>query len=120
MSYDPNDFVTREKPMKNIVKTASGEEIKVEGAGTISLAKELTLKNYLFVPNLSHKLLSVNQLTRNLNCTVLIKPGGCIVQDAQTGQTIGRGIEKGGLYYLLEEVQKGKAVLVHGSKEKQF
>ena len=60
MSYDPNDFVIHGKPMKNIIKTASGEEIKVEGARTISLAKELTLKNYLVVPNLSHKLLSVS------------------------------------------------------------
>ena len=52
-----------------------------------------------------------------MNYTVLMKPGYCIVQDAQSGQTIGCGIEKGGLYYLEEEVQKGKAVLVHGSKE---
>ena len=120
MTYDPNDFVTREKPMKNIIKTASGEEIKVKGVGTISLARELTLKNFLFVPNLSHKLLSISQLKRDLNCIVLLKPSCYIVQNAQTGQTIGRGIEKGGLYYLEEEVQKGKAVLVHGSKEKQF
>ena len=65
MSYDPNDFVTHDKPMKNIIKTASGEEIKVEGAGTISFAKKLTLKNCFFVPDLSHKLLYVSQLTKD-------------------------------------------------------
>ena len=49
-----------------------------------------------------------------------MKPGCCIVQDAQTWQIIERGIERGGLYYLEEETQKGKAVLVHGSKERQL
>ena len=61
MSYDPNDFVAREKPMKNIIKIASVEEIKVEGAGTISLARELTLKFfYLFPISLINYYLSVN------------------------------------------------------------
>ena len=120
MSYDPNDFVAYDKPMKNIIKTANGEGIKVEGAGIISFTENITLKNYLFVPDLSHKLLSVNQLTRDLDCTVLMKLGCCIVQDAQTRQTIGRGIERGGLYNLEKEVQKGKAVLVHESEERQL
>ena len=62
----------------------------------------------------------MNQLTRDLDCTVLIKPGGCIVQDAQTGKIIGHGIERGGLYYLEGETQKGKAVLVRGSEERQL
>lgn len=41
MSYDPNDFLTCDKPCKNIIKTANGEGIKtangegikVEGVG---------------------------------------------------------------------------------------
>ena len=35
MSYNPKDFLTHVKPMKNIIKTVNGEGIKVEGAGTI-------------------------------------------------------------------------------------
>ena len=120
MSYDPNDFLTCERPQKDIIKTANGEGIKVEGAGNISFSKILTLNNCLFVPALSHKLLLVSQLTRDLNCTGLMKPGSCIVQDAQTGQTIGRGIERGGLYYLEETAQQGKAVLAHRSLEKKL
>ena len=82
MSYDPNDFLTYEEPQKKkIIKTTNGEGTKVEGAGTISFSKKVTLNNCLFVPALSHKLLSVSQLTRDLNCTVLMKPGSCIVQD---------------------------------------
>ena len=49
-----------------------------------------------------------------------MKPGYCIVQDVQTGQVIGRRIEKGELYYLEEMVQNGKAVIDHGSKERQL
>ena len=120
MSYDPNDFLTHDKPMKNVIKTANGEGIKVSGAGTISLTENHTLKNCLFVPELSHKLLSVCQLTRELDCIVLMKPSCCIVHDAQTRKIIGRGIERGGLYYLEEEIRKGNAVLVHGTEERQL
>ncbi|XP_057517829.1 uncharacterized mitochondrial protein AtMg00300-like [Amaranthus tricolor] len=68
MSYDPNDFLTRDTPIKTIIKTANGEGIK----------------------------------------------------DVRTGKVIGRGIEKGGLYYLEGETQKGKAVLARGSEERQL
>ena len=120
MSYDQNDFLNHVRPKKNLIKTANAEEIKVVGAGTITVSGNLTLNNCLFVPNLSHKLLSVSHLTRELNCTVLIKSGCCVVQDVQTGKIIGRGIEKGGLYYLEETVQQGNAVFAHGSREKQL
>ena len=80
MSYDPIDFLTRYKPIKNIIKTANGEGIKVKGVGAISFTNNLTLK--IIVLELSHKLLSVSQLTRDLDCTVLMKPDCCIVQDA--------------------------------------
>ena len=119
-AYDPNDFLTHDNPLKNIIKTANREGIKVSGAETISFTKNLTIKNCLFVPDLSHKLLSVSQLTRDLDCTVLMKLGCCIVQDVQTGKIIGHGIERGGLYYLEEETQKGKAVLVRGLEERQL
>ena len=84
------------------------------------MSKNLTLDDCLFVLNISHKLLSISQLTKNLDCKVLNKPGYCIVQDARTVQIIGRGIERGGLYYLEETVQKGIAVLVLRSAERQL
>ncbi|CAO2836159.1 unnamed protein product [Amaranthus hypochondriacus] len=120
MSYDPADFLTRDKPMKNIIKTANGEGIKVRGAGTVSFTNNLTLKNCLFVPDLSHKLISVSQLTKELNCVLLMKPDCCVVLDVQTGQIIGRGTERGGLYYLEKDTQNGIAVLVRGSLERQL
>uniref|UniRef100_A0A803L1R9 Gag protein n=1 Tax=Chenopodium quinoa TaxID=63459 RepID=A0A803L1R9_CHEQI len=41
-------------------------------------------------------------------------------QDAQTGRIIGRGIERGGLYYVDETTQQGNALLAHGSPEYQI
>ena len=61
-----------------------GKELKWKEPGLF-----LILKNCLFIPDLSHKLLSDSQLTRDLDCTVLMKPDCCIVQDGQTGQTMG-------------------------------
>ena len=38
----------------------------------------------------------------------------CVVQDAQTRQIIGRGTERGGLYYVDEATQKGYILLDRG------
>uniref|UniRef100_A0A3Q7F038 GAG-pre-integrase domain-containing protein n=1 Tax=Solanum lycopersicum TaxID=4081 RepID=A0A3Q7F038_SOLLC len=40
--------------------------------------------------------------------------------DAQTGRIIGRGIERGGLYYVNEVTQQGNALLAQGSSEYQI
>uniref|UniRef100_A0A803KYB0 Reverse transcriptase Ty1/copia-type domain-containing protein n=1 Tax=Chenopodium quinoa TaxID=63459 RepID=A0A803KYB0_CHEQI len=40
--------------------------------------------------------------------------------DALTGRIIGRGTERGGLYYVDEEAQQGNALLAHGSPESQL
>ena len=85
-----------------------------------SLFSNIALNNCLLIPSLSHKLLSVSQLTKDFNCTVLMTSDGCIVQDAQTGTIIGRGTEKGGLYYVDEAVQKGHTSLAHGSPNPQL
>lgn len=43
------------------IQTASGEFTYVEGAGTIRISPTLTLSNCLYLPSMSHKLLSINQ-----------------------------------------------------------
>ena len=42
------------------------------------------------------------------------------MQDAQTGTIIGRGIERGGLYYVDETTQQSKAMLTSGSPAHQL
>ena len=44
----------------------------------------------------------------------------CVVQDAQTGRIIGRGIERGGVYYVDEATKKGHTLLAHESPDHQM
>ena len=61
----------------------------------MTLSPSLTLSSTLLVPSLSHKLLSINQVTTDLNCIVLIYPTFCLLQDILTKEIIGRGTKRG-------------------------
>ena len=65
----------------------------MDRAGHVDVSHSIHLKNCLLVSSLSHKLLYVSQLTKELNCTILMSFTSCIVQDAQIGIIIGRGTE---------------------------
>ena len=94
--------------------------MNVDRSGLVTISPSLKLKNCLLIPSLSHKLLSISQLTRVLNCTVLMSSSDCIVQDAQTGRIIGRSTEREGLYYVDETIKKGHTLLAHGFPDHQF
>ena len=51
---------------------------------------------------------------------MLLTSKNCIVQDAQTETIIGRGTERGGLYYVDEVIQNSGAMLAHGSPTHQL
>ena len=53
--------------------------VGVTQAGSVNISSSIHLKNCLLIPSLSHKLLSISQLTKELNCTVLFTLDGCIV-----------------------------------------
>ena len=120
MSFDPLDFQSSSKPTKTTIQTANGSFSRVEGAGSIELTPTLKLENCLYVPSLSHKLLSVSHVTKELNCTVLMHPHFCLLQDIRTGRIIGRGTEHDGLYYVDEVVQQGTVMLAHGTIDRQL
>ena len=65
-------------------------------------------------------MLSVSQLTKELNCIVIMSSTDCVVQDARTGKIIGRNTKRGGLYYVDEATQKGHTLLAHGSSDHQL
>ncbi|KAH6756426.1 Calcium-dependent lipid-binding family protein [Perilla frutescens var. hirtella] len=106
MTFDASDIVTMTKPLKTHVQTANGTLAPVQGAGTINLSPTLQLSNCLFVPTLSHKLLSISHVTKELNCTLLMQPNFCLLQDIRTGEIIGRDTERCGLYYVDKISQK--------------
>ncbi|XP_071688869.1 uncharacterized protein [Rutidosis leptorrhynchoides] len=97
MTFDENDIIFKTKPKKNRIQTANGEIIQVKSGGTIEISQTIKLPNCLYIPALSHKLLS----------------------DIRTGLLIGRGTEKGGLYYVDEVSQQGTVSLAHGTPSRE-
>ena len=92
---------------KSHIQTANGELTSVQGAGTVRISPTLTLSNCLYAPSMSHKFLSISHVTKELNCTILMQPNFCLLQDIRTGEIIGRDTERDGLYYVDEIAQQG-------------
>ena len=82
MTIDPRDFLSTHPTHRTHIQTANGECISVDRAGPVNISLSVHLKNCLLILSLSHTLLSVSQLTKELNCTVLLISENCIVQDA--------------------------------------
>ncbi|XP_041998275.1 uncharacterized protein LOC121748122 [Salvia splendens] len=120
MSFDESDFLEITQSTKRYVQTANGELAPVQGKGTITVSPTLRISNCLYVPSLSHKLLSVSHVTKDLNCKLLMQPRFCMLQDIKTGTIVGRGTERHGLYYVDEIAQQSTAMLTHGLTDRQI
>jgi len=120
MTHDPHDFNNLSTPIKTHIETTSGELVAVQGEGSIIFSKELKLENCLCVPALSSKLLSISQVTKELNCVILMFLTFCLLQDILTKEIIGRGTEREGLYYVDEVAYKGHAMLAHRTVTRQL
>ncbi|CAL9029010.1 unnamed protein product [Prunus brigantina] len=101
MTFDSTNLKTRTTPSLTSMANANGQSYPVTGAGTVDLSPNLTLEHVLLVPSLSQNLLSVGQVTEQLNCFVLIYPLFCLLQDIRTQEIIGRGTKRGGLWHWL-------------------
>jgi len=119
MTYDPEDVMDRVSTRKTEIHTANGGISRVEGAGMVEISEKIKLK-CLYVPSLACKLLSISQVTRDLNCRVLMYPTFCLLQDICTKEIVGRGTERGGLYVVDEVAQQGVARLAHGTSEREL
>ena len=97
MTCDSQDFLAREPTTQTQIKLANGDYVHVDGKSPIAISPSLQLKNGFLIPNLSYKLLSISQLTKELNCTILMTTHGYVVQDAQTQKIICHGTKCGGL-----------------------
>ena len=106
MTYNKSLFQYMTSPSKKKVLTANGESTPVIGAGSIALTPNLSLHNCLLVPALSNHLLSVSQITEELDCIVFMFPTFCLLQDIRTQAIIGRGTKRKGLYYV-DDVASG-------------
>ena len=66
--------------------------------GQVSLSPSLNLKSILFVPKCPFSLISLSQLTKSLNCYVMLMLT-LVIQERGTGRMIGERHECRGLYY---------------------
>lgn len=85
------------------VKIADGSHSKVTWFGLVPLSKDITLKSVLLVPNLDCKLLSISQLTNDMNCIIKFTSYNCVFQDSDSGTVIGNAKMFEGLYILKSE-----------------
>ncbi|KAI5400356.1 hypothetical protein KIW84_065298 [Lathyrus oleraceus] len=92
------------------ITVADGSHACVVGTGNIDLQPPFQLQSVLHVPTLSHNLISIHKLTRDLNCKVIFSMSHCVFQDLTTGQTIGIAKEKERLYYFSDDHPKGENI----------
>lgn len=120
MTFAATDFTTTSPPRRTSVANANGVVSLITGAGSVYLSPSLQLSNTLLVPSLSHKLLSISQVTTELNCAVLIYPTFCLLQDILTKEIIWRGTTRGGLH-CMEDVNVGHAHCIQSDgRERQI
>ena len=112
MTFDPNDFSNTTQPRRTCIANANGATYLVTGAGIVPLSPSLSLAHTLLVPYLSNKLMSVSQVTKELNCVVLIYSTICLLQDVLNKKIIGCGTKRRGLYSL-DDFSPSKANHMH-------
>ncbi|PRQ47582.1 putative RNA-directed DNA polymerase [Rosa chinensis] len=100
MTYDRSFFLFLNPPSISSVVNANGDSFPVLGIGSVRLTPSLTLHDVLYVPDLSHHLISVPQLNTQSRCSVTFFPLYVIFQDLLTREIIGRGYLRGRLFHL--------------------
>lgn len=83
------------------VKVGNGTLLPIEHVGNAEIStstRPLRLRNVLHVPKLQHNLLSVKQLCRDNNCSVLFDSSCVRVQDKTTGDVLLQASSPGHVY----------------------
>ncbi|KAK3006834.1 hypothetical protein RJ639_015528 [Escallonia herrerae] len=118
MTFDAQDFIETSQQKRTCIANANGVTYSVTGAGKVALSPSFTLSNTLLVPSLSNKLLSIGQVTEELNCCALMYPKFCLFQDLRNKKIIGRGTKREGLYYM-DDLSIGQTNTAHGTNDKE-
>ena len=120
MTYDSSDLLNATPTIRTRLQTANGHFVAVTKTENVEISPSINLRNCLLIFRLTHKLLSVSSLTKELNCTVTKSSTDCVVQDAKATKIIGCGIERGGWYYVDEANHKGHTLLAHSFPDHQM
>nr|AFP55546.1 gag-pol polyprotein [Rosa rugosa] len=100
MTYDKSFFVSMSSPSISHVSNANGVSFPVLGIGSIQVTPSIVLHDVLYVPSLSHHLLSVSQLNSQNKCSVTFYPMYVVFQNLCNRMIIGKGDLRGRLFHL--------------------
>ena len=82
------------------VTLANGSQTMAKGIGLAHSLPSLPLYFVLYAPECPFNLISINKITRTLNCSITFSDKFVTLQNRSTGKTIGIGRESQGLYHL--------------------
>lgn len=95
MTFVATNFTPTSLSRRTNITNANGAISPIIGVSVVTLSPTLQLHNTLLVPSLSHKLLSVSQVTSYLNYIVLMYHTFCLLQDILTKEIIECGTKRG-------------------------
>ena len=82
------------------VRIVDASLAKVEEISFVVVSRDITLKFVVYVPNLDCSLLSINEITQELNCIANFSPYVCKFQDLTSWRMIGSARSNAELYHL--------------------
>ena len=83
-----------------MITLTNGSQTMAKGIGLACHLPSISLTFVLYVPDCPFNLISINKLTRDLNCLITYSDNSITLQDRSTGRTIGIGREFQGLFHL--------------------
>ncbi|RHN38558.1 putative RNA-directed DNA polymerase [Medicago truncatula] len=98
-------FTTIFKIKPILVSFPNGNLLFASYAGSIHFSENLYLDNVLFLPEFHLSIISISQLTKNLNCLLIFSSNSCMLQDTSTQRTIG-DVELINNLYILNQTPK--------------
>ena len=98
--YQLHGRPSRTTPTLPTVTLANGSQTVAKGIGLAHPLPSLPLTSVLYTPECLFNLISINKITRTLNCSIIFFDKFVTLQDRSTGKTIGIGRESQGLYHL--------------------
>ncbi|KAH6816921.1 hypothetical protein C2S51_000524 [Perilla frutescens var. frutescens] len=95
------NLIKLDEPQK--IYLPDGSNVMVQYTGSVHLNDNIILKHVLFAPSFTHNLISVGQMTKDLEGKVIFLPTHCIIQNHQNEQALGIGKLRGKLYVFKHE-----------------
>ncbi|XP_074315341.1 uncharacterized protein LOC141651532 [Silene latifolia] len=83
-----------------MVALLNGKHSKASKEGRVVLGSNLVLQNVLFISDFNFNLISIYQLSKDIDCEINFTNNTCVIQDRMSKKTIGTGEQRGRLYLM--------------------